>query len=64
MKQLKLDKGGRATRALRARRLARVTELVHRAQVLAARARVAVDRRAVRARTRTSEHRAMAERTQ
>ena len=48
MKQFKLDKGGRATRALRASSLARVAELVHRAHVLPARARIAVDRRAIR----------------
>ena len=54
MKQFKLDKGARATRALRASSLARVAELAHRAHVLPARARIGVDRRAIRARTRTS----------
>ena len=61
MKQFKLDKGARATRALRASSLASVAELAHRAHVLPARARVAVDRRAIRARTRTSKDQAMEE---
>ena len=61
---MKFDKSGRATRALRARSLARVTELVHRAHVLPARACIAVDRRAISARTRTSEDQAMDKRSQ
>ena len=61
MKQFKLDKGARATRALRANRLASVAELAHRTHVLPARARIGVDRRAIRARTRTSGKQAMEE---
>ena len=49
-----LDRSGRVTRALRPRRRARVTELVLRAHVLPASARIAVDRRAISARTSTS----------
>ena len=60
----KLDKGGRATRALRASSLARVAELAHRAHVLPASACIAVDRRAIPARTRTSEDQAMEEDSQ
>ena len=47
-------KCARATRALRASSLARVTELVHRAHVLPASAHIAVNRRAICARTSTS----------
>ena len=66
MKQFKLDKGARATRALRASSLASVAELAHRAHVLPASACIAVDRRAIRARTRrrTSEDQAMEEDSQ
>ena len=48
MNQFQLDKRGRATRAFRATGLARVAELVHRTHVLPARARIGVDRRAIR----------------
>ena len=54
-------KGSRATRAFRTSSLARVAELAHRTDVLPARACIAVDRRAIRARTRTSENQAMEE---
>ena len=64
MKQFKLDKGARATRALRASSLASVAELAHRAHVLPASACIAVDRRAIPARTRTSENQAMEEDSQ
>ena len=64
MKQFKLDKGARATRALRASSLASVAELAHRAHVLPASACIAVDRRAIPARTRTSEDQAMEEKSQ
>ena len=57
-------KCARATRAFRATGLARVAELAHRTDVLPARARIAVDRRAIRARTRTSKDQAMDEKSQ